>query len=116
MEYLKNVENHVKSYDDGMLFEEMFKATGKTTRLVDELIQEFFEKPAGTEIPVVDHHPERRADEFLLEKFLKRLESEHPGTKCDIRRGTPIIIQRGEKTYHEIVREEFKNRKENGSK
>lgn len=97
-------------WNDRKLCEETSRATGKTTRIVDKLIQEFFEKPMGTKIAIVDHYPERRADEFLLNVFMKRLESEHPSATCKIHRGELIMIERTTKTYHEEVEEEYKRR------
>ena len=103
-------------WDDKKLFDEMFRATGKSTKLVDELIQEFFEKPMGTRIPVCDHYPERRADEYLLDRFMKRLESEHPSATCKIHRGEHITIERTSPTYHEMVKEEYERRQQEKNK
>lgn len=99
-------------WDDKRVFDEMFRATGKSTRLVDKLIQEFFEHPAGTKIPVCDHYPEKQADEFLLDRFMKRLESEHHGITCKIHREKHLMIERTTKTYHEQVMEEYEKRQE----
>lgn len=104
------MEYNFELWDDKRLFDEMFRATGRTTKLVDELIQEFFERPMGTNIPVCDHYPERRADEFLLDRFMKRLESEHPSATCKIHRGKHITIERTSPTYHEKVKEEYVKR------
>ena len=35
------MENNFELWDDKQVFDEMFRATGRTTKLVDELIQEF---------------------------------------------------------------------------
>ena len=104
------MENEFELWDDKRVFDEMFRATGRSTRLIDELIQEFFEKPMGTKILVCDHYPERRADEFLLNRFMNRLESEHPGATCTIHLGENIIIERTSETYHEKVKEEYVKR------
>ena len=104
------MENNFEYFDDKQVFDEMFRATGRTTKLVDELIQEFFERPMGTNIPVCDHYPERVADEFLLDRFMKRLESEHPTATCKIHRGEHITIERTSPTYHEKVKEEYVKR------
>ena len=109
---LTKMEYNFELWDDKQVFDEMFRATGKSTRLVDELIQEFFKQPAGTKIPVCDHYPERQADEFLLDKFMKRLELEHPNITCKIYRGEHIMVERTTKTYHEQVREEYAKRQE----
>ena len=116
MNTLTKMEYNFELWDDKRVFDEMFRATGKSTRLVDELIQEFFEKPMGTKIPVCDHYPERRADEFLLDRFMKRLESEHPSATCKIYRGEYITSERTSPTYHEKVREEYARRQEEKNK
>ena len=103
-------------WDDKKLFDEMFRATGKSTKLVDELIQEFFENPMGTRILVCDHYPERQADEYLLDRFMKRLESEHPSATCKIHRGEHITIERTSPTYHEMVKEEYERRQQEKKK
>lgn len=103
-------------WDDKRVFDEMFRATGKSTKLVDELIQEFFEKPMGTRIPVCDHYPERQADEYLLDRFMKRLESEHPSATCKIHGGEHITIERTSPTYHEMVKEEYERRRQEKKK
>ena len=113
---LKKMENNFEHYEDKRLFGEMFRATGRTTKLVDELVQEFFEKPMGTKIPVLDHFPDRRADEYLLDRFMKRLESEHPGATCKIHREKHITIERTSPTYHEKVKEEYARRQEEKNK
>ena len=108
------MENNFELYDDNRILDKMFRATGRTTKLVDELVQEFFEQPMGTNIPVCDHYPDRKADEYLLDRFMKRLESEHPTATCKIHRGEHITIERTSPTYHERVKEECgKRMKEN---
>lgn len=106
------MEINFELWDDNKLFVEMFKATGRSTRLVDELIQEFFEKPIGTKIPVYDHYGDRKADEFLLEMVLKRLDFEHPSASYKVHKGEHITIERTSRTYHEEVKEEYKRRQE----
>lgn len=107
-------------WDDKKLFDEMFRATGKSTKLVDELIQEFFEKPMGARIPVCDHYADRRSDEYLLDRFMKRLESEHPSARCKIHRGEHrgehITIERTSPTYHEMIQEEYARRQQEKKK
>lgn len=107
---LTKMEYNFELWDDKRVSEEMFRATGKSTRLVDKLIQEFFEQPAGTKIPVCDHYPEKQADKFLLDRFMKRLESEHHGVMCKIHREKHLMIERTSPTYHELVKEEYRKR------
>ena len=57
------------------------RATGRTTRLVDEAIQNLFNN--GRCI-AFDHWPDRCADQYLLERILKRLEIEHNKSKNDL--------------------------------
>lgn len=58
------------------------RASGRTTRLVDQAIQELFTKGSTT---FMDHHfgenpkQHRRACEFGFDILLKRLASEHRG-------------------------------------
>ena len=111
---MTKMECNLEQCDDKVLFSEMFRATGRTTRLVDELVQEFFEKPMGTKIMVYDHYGSMQANKFLLDRFMKRLETEHPSAGCRIsgRDGECILIERTTETYHERVREEYRKRQE----
>lgn len=52
------------------------RATGRTTRLVDEIIQRLFNYPDEW-VSVVDHFNERRANVRLLEIIKDRLWAEH---------------------------------------
>lgn len=51
------------------------RRTGKSTRLIDQYIQQLFE--LGT-ITVHDHHESEVSHLLLKEKILKRLSFEHP--------------------------------------
>lgn len=71
------MENKFENYGDEQLFEEIFRATGRSTRLADNYIQDFFTQPMGTKIYIHDHHGTREADNYLLGVVLKRIENEH---------------------------------------
>ena len=107
-DYEKNVIGHLKELDDERLQHELYRATGGTTKKCDELVQKFFEAPYGEWVPVIDHYGTRQADEMLLRMFLKRMELEHPNEVEIDRRG--LRVRRKNKTYHEMVVEEYNNR------
>ena len=87
------------------------RATGRSTRIVDRIIQDFFEKPIGTIIPIYDHyysntsksdwcHTDRRskrwgimrqADYNILKRVEGRLRYEHCGVKYKIVTGNPLL-------------------------
>ena len=83
------------------------RAAGASTRIIDELVQEFFEKPYGTPIPVIDHHHTRQADEFLFDKLARRIEQEHETKFHRECKMSIIYIVRDEPTMYELVKEEF---------
>lgn len=53
-----------------------YKATGRTTRLADDYIQQLF-KNIGNWVLVVDHFPIHKATEGLVDIIANRLISEH---------------------------------------
>ena len=87
-----------------------FRATGRTIRLCDELVQKFFNAPFGEWVPVIDHYPTRQADRMLLTKFMKRMASEFPHIETEIDK-IHMRVRRKNKTYHELVTEEINRRK-----
>ena len=50
------------------------RATGRTTRIIDRLVQELFETGS---CKIADHHPTHEADRYLLHRLMGRLEAEH---------------------------------------
>lgn len=50
------------------------RRTGRTTRLIDKAIQDFFTKGKAV---LVDHHSSHDSNMYLLRRFLKRLVDEH---------------------------------------
>lgn len=69
---------------------------GNTTRQIDIAIQKLFE---GYKIIVIDHHDTKNSNELLLQRILRRLESEHrlseliKNNKIKINKGKEITIQ-----------------------
>ena len=59
------------------------RMSGRTTRLIDNYIQLFFENPKGSTIVVKDHYPSNDAHRTLMDKIVKRLKLEHPGVKIE---------------------------------
>lgn len=110
--YDENIIKYLAELNDEELRRCAFRAVGATTRLCDELVQKFFSAPYGEWIPVRDHYPTKQADRMLLDKFMKRMESEYPniGVDCD---RNHMCVRRKNKTYHELVMEII-NRRKNG--
>ena len=90
-----------------------YRATGASTRIVDRIVQDFFNLPMGTKIYISDHYLSRRADEFLCKRVMKRLDNEHhvKFKRCVGNGG--VYLVREEPTLHELVEEEIKRREEN---
>ena len=86
------------------------RAMGNSTRIVDELVQKFFNEPQGTIIPVVDHYSSRQADEFLFRRLAERIEQEHHAKfhREWLRNG--ICIVRDDPTLQELVKKELDRR------
>ena len=87
-----------------------YRATGASTRIVDRIVQDFFNLPMGTKIYVTDHYGSKRADDYLAYRVLKRLSAEHK-IWCNRRfddKGMYIVRERP--TYHELIEEELKRR------
>ena len=106
----KNIE--LEYYRDKV---DQHRASGRSTRIVDDIIQQFFQKPMGTIIPIYDHftgvnfnfsnpsrsdycHNDKRterwgiirqADHFILKRVEGRLKYEHGGVKYKIIVGSP---------------------------
>lgn len=59
------------------------RATGRTTRLIDQYIQILFTTP-NKEIEIIDHHGTQKDNEFLARKVLSRLYAEHKGCNFEI--------------------------------
>lgn len=110
------------------------RATGRSTRIVDDIIQDFFNKPIGTIIPIYDHfngvnfnfkNPDRsdyghygrysnrygimrQADERILKVVKGRLKYEHGNVKYKVITGNPQMQEerREDVSYHyAIIRE-----------
>lgn len=58
------------------LIELRARATGRTTRIVDEIIQRLFNNPDSW-IEVFDHWNDRRSHRFLVDRIKGRLNAEH---------------------------------------
>jgi hypothetical protein len=69
------------------------RATGRSTRLIDKYIQEFFTNPIGEAVYVSDHWNDIKAHKTLLERVVSRLKIEHPGVKYSIDRVSNSIMR-----------------------
>ena len=63
----------------------MHRATGRTTRLVDEYIQKIYNNPCEW-IKIVDHYPSKQADKVVFDNVCGRLKYEHIGDEFKVRR------------------------------
>jgi hypothetical protein len=105
--------NRFEYMSDAELKALRYRAIGWSTRIIDHIIQDFFDLPMGTKIYISDHYLSRRADDFLCERVMKRLDNEHhmKVKRCVDNGG--VYLVREEPTLHELVEEEIKRREEN---
>ena len=96
-----------------------YRASGETTRLIDEFVQDFFNRPMGTKIHIRDHYGLRQSDNdrattLLIDKLRARIEYEHH-LKCKARNDNDgFYIIREVPTFNELILEEIEKRKGNG--
>ena len=107
---MNEIESRFKTLGFDELLMELDRATGRTSRKVDELVYRFFTAPYGEWIAVADHYDGRMADYMLFNRFMKRMEVEHPWVEVEYRKNYPIVVRRKNKTYHELVNEELRRR------
>lgn len=106
----ENLRKSLEWKSDEELCDMFLRATGLSTKIVDELVQKFFNEPYGTPIPVCDHYHTRQADESLFNMLAKRLESEHHTKFHKTHTFGRVCIIRDEPTMHELVKEELNRR------
>lgn len=70
----------------------MGRCSGRTTRLVDEAIQQLFSN-RGAKMYFADHYDSIQADILLQEKIIQRLKREHPNVSVTYYDGKYISIQ-----------------------
>ena len=78
--------------------------------MIDNLIQEFFTRPMGTKIYVVDHYDTRQANKTLLDLVRTRIENEHKVKYHVGLESAGFYIVRDEQTLKEMVLEELNRR------
>ena len=91
----------------------LWRALGESTRILDRAVQEFFTQPIGTKIYIYDHYGTRQADQYLLGRAIKRLETEH---HVEYKKGVDsngFYILRTEPTLQEMILDEIERRKGN---
>ena len=69
------------------------RITGRSTRLIDKYIQEFFTNPAGIGVYVLDHYDDIRAHQSLLDRVISRLKIEHSGVHYAVDKVTNSIMR-----------------------
>lgn len=62
-----------------------YRATGRTTRLVDEYIQKIYENK-GEWVRIADHYPSRQADKVVFDNVCGRLKYEHSSDEFKVRK------------------------------
>lgn len=112
-EYIESTIKYLSAMDDTGLAYLRGKATGKTVRLCDKLVQDFFTAPYGEWVPVQDHYWTRQADEMLFNHFMRRMETEHPNIEVEVKHIDGIYVRRKNKLFNELVAEEYNKRQEN---
>lgn len=72
-----------------------YRATGISTRLVDQYIQEIYENE-GKWVEIKDHYPSMNANKLLAERVIARLKAEHRNDEFKFRRirGFEIMLVR----------------------
>ena len=75
---------------------ENYRATGRTTRLVDEYVQILFKNVLEEDnkyISIHDHYPSRMATRMLIDKIRNRIKNEH-NLECEVSNdGTKMRIK-----------------------
>ena len=61
------------------------RATGRTTRMVDEFIQMLYNE-RGEWVTIYDHYPSHSADNMILNKVIARMNLEHPSDVFEVDR------------------------------
>lgn len=94
------------------LIELASRATGRSTHILNEIINDFFENPIGTPIEIYDHYEYKgydkdkkrivcntKARENMLNMVRKRLASEHPNIEYSVEHnsGTIYIYRKTQK-------------------
>lgn len=68
------------------------RATGRTTRIVDEVIQQLYRNP-GQWIALFDHYYESRSEHHLYNMIMRRMEIEHPHDVVEKRQGNISAVE-----------------------
>lgn len=97
------------------LFELKYRATGRTTRLVDEYVQNLYSKP-NEWIGITDHFcnyktgkTDTGANYCIFNKLMHRLSDEHPGDKFYYRKnGNHMEVRLVSSVTGEYINEEIK--------
>ena len=78
------IENRICNLKNQVV-ELKYRATGRTTRLVDEYIQKIY-KNKGEWVKIADHYPSKQAGKMLADKVAARLKAEHSNDEFKYRR------------------------------
>lgn len=68
------------------IIEKSRKSSGRSTRLLDKYIQDFFFLENNEVLYIADHEPTKEADLALMDRFINRMNAEHPDVKFNVDR------------------------------
>lgn len=84
------------------------RSTGKTYRAINKCIEDFFNKPIGSQIHLIDNPESKNNDELkkFADLFAKRLQRDFPEVIFKIQYPAPgiVIVTRLSETYQETAR------------
>ena len=115
MGYSENFRKSLEYKSDEELNYLRYRASGETTRLIDEFVQDFFNRPMGTKIHIRDHYGLRQSDNdrattLLIDKLRARIEYEHH-LECKAGKDNDgFYIIRETPTFNELILEEIQKR------
>jgi hypothetical protein len=92
----KNISRTVEDYQDPGP-----RRSGRTTRLADTCVQEFFKN--GFTV-CRDHYPGYRMNDYLWNIVMKRLTLEHPRIELHARKNPNYVIAESAEMMHHAIR------------
>lgn len=90
------------------------KSSGKTYRLVNQIIDNLFSFPIGSQIALVDHDNSENSRFSLKEMFTSRMAHDFPDTNFKIVYPAPgvVYVVRTTPTYQELAKDKLNKWKE----
>lgn len=90
------------------------RSSGRTYRILNDIIQLLFDYPVGTWVDVIDHYPlDREGDKCLVDMLTRRLKNDFPQIKFTIDWSNNIPrIKRDTKLPKEVKLEELEKQRQ----